>query len=522
MGGAGDVCPLVLWSAPDGRSALARPDGSVVLEIEGASDVDLGPDGRLVVALGRGLAIRDFQLEGDLAVEREPLLAPGYDGGGVSIAPNGRVAFTTDRGYGWTAGTAARRRRRGSVLTYRLDSQVYRTRWGRAFVEACVPGGTGLELRFISSDEDFVHDPVVTTPPERGARDLADPHATPSMVPEHLLEVARRAPAHRAHRRPGGSERPWPVPGEDRGLDTFELPVSAEPGRYLWVELTLLGTDVVSPRVAGLRIERPGHRLLDSLPRAWSREEANAAFLHRFLAPADGLLHEIDQRAAERSALMNPHRVPREALAWLASCAGLTLDQRWSEESRRTLVAEAYALFRRRGTLGCLTRMLEIYLGFRPALVETWRLRGLAGVVLGTIPLTAPAETVAGAASRSSGLGRYLVGGTTADRTSYDATAHRFTVLVPGCLDREQRAVVHDLLETQRPAHTLVEVCELGDGMRVGQTVRLAMTSYVGPRPAPREAVLGRTGTGIDSIAGSATPGARLADSSVVGEARVG
>lgn len=521
VGGATETCPLVLWSAPDGRSVVARPDGTVVLEIDGASDLDLGPGGRLVVALGPGLPVRDFQIDGDRAVEREPLIAPGYDGGGVAIAPNGRVAFTTDRGYGWTAGTAARRVRLGRVLTYRLDSQAYRTRWGRTFVEACVPRGTGLEFRFVSSDEDLVLDPIVSTPPDRGARDLADPGATPTMVPQHLLEVARRVPAHRAHRRASGSERPWPMPGEDRGLHTLELPVSAEPGRYLWVEITLLGTELVSPRIVALRVERPGHRLLASLPRAWSRDEANADFLHRFLAPTDGLLHEVDQQAAERAALVNPHRVPREALAWLGSFAGLTLDQRWSEEARRTLVAEAYTLFRRRGTLGCLTRLLEIYLGFPPALIETWRLRGLAGIVLGTMPSGEPTETVGGAAAASSSLGRFSIGGTLADETTYDASAHRLTVLVPGCLGAEQRAVVDNLLETQRPAHTMVEVCELGDGMRLGQTVRPGLTAYVGPARAPREAVLGRTGIGIDSVAGVAAVGSRVAESGV-GEVLVG
>jgi phage tail-like protein len=520
-GSDGGNCVLVLWGAADGRAVIALPDGTTVLQVDGASDLDLDSGGRLVVGTEPGRGISRFWLEGDRAVEAEPLLAPGYDGGAVAIAPNGRIAFTTQRGYGWTGGVAAQRAREGRVLTYRLDSQAYATRWGRVFLEACVPAQTSLGLRFVTTDDDVVLDPVVTTPPDRGARDVLAPGATPTMVPEHLLEAARRTDAYAPFRRPHGTGEPWPPPGSDDSLATYEVAVHAAPGRYLWIELTLRGTEAVSPRVRRLRVERPGHRLLGSLPRVWSREEGNADFLHRFLTGPEGMLHELDQRAAERAALVHPHRVPSEALAWLASFAGLTTDLRWPEEARRTLVAEAFQLFRRRGTVGCLTRMLEIYLGRPPAIIETWRLRGRAGTVLGTLPLAVPPETVAGSASRGTALGGFFIGGTAPDLTAYDTSAHRFTVLVPGCLDAEARAVVGDLLETQRPAHTMFDVCELGDGMHLGLTTRPGLTAYVAPSRRTAEAVVGRSGIGVDSVTGLAVVGTRLGDPRP-GEVRVG
>jgi phage tail-like protein len=540
------TCPLVLWRARDGRSAIARPDGSVLLELDGATDLDLGADGRLVVAGRPGAPIRDFRLQGDRLLEQEPLRALRYDGGSVAIAPNGRVAFTTTDGYAWTSGSAARRATSGRVVSYRLDSQAYRTRWGRVFVDACLPAGTSLAIRFVTTDTDTVLDPIPATPPDRGARHVPAPEATPPQAPAHLLRMLQPGDEHVPYRRPRGSEAPWPAPGLDARLATYEVPVHAEPGRYLWVELLLRGTDRVSPTVGALRVERPGHALLRTLPRAWSRRDEDAAFLQRFLAPAEGLLTELDQRAAGRAALVNPRSTPSEALAWLASFAALTLDRRWSEEARRTLVAEVYPLFRRRGTLDCLVRLIEIYLGRRPALIETWRLRGLAGVVLGATPLAVPAEVVGGAASRTSSLGRFAVGGRDGEpsegslggravrvgdvpvpqqarlSTRYDATAHRFTVLVPGHLTGEQRQVLHDILGDHRPAHTLFEICELGDGMRVGQTLRLDLTAYVGPPPAPAPVVVGQVGIGDGGVMGSPAPGSRLEATSRVGEVRVG
>jgi phage tail-like protein len=531
------LCPLVLWRAPDGRAVVARPDGTVLRQLDGAVDLDLGTGGRLVVAFGPGLPIRDYFLDGDALIEREPLLAPGFDGEAVAIAPNGRVAFTTMHGYAWTAGSAARHYPSGRVVTYRLDSRAYRTRWGRVFVGACLPARTSIALRFLTTDADDVLDPIPATPPERGARDVSTPDSTPPQAPAHLLEAASQIEPHVPYQRPSGSEVPWPRPGIDDRLETYELPVHAPPGRYLWIELLLSGTERVSPTVGPLRVERPGHPLLRALPRAWSRQEPDADFLQRLLAPAEGLLHELDQRAAERAALIDPQATPSEALAWLASFAALTVDQRWPEPARRTLIAEAYPLFRRRGTIACLLRLMEIYLGVRPSLIETWCLRGLAGPVLGARPLAQPDEIVGGAGSRMASLGRFAIGGrddaaargvvvtTTGERlsTAYDATAHRFTVLVPGHLGDERRRVLDDILADHRPAHTLAEICELGEGMRIGRSTRLGYTAYVGPAaPRPVAAVVGRTGLGVDTRFGTAALGSRLDADSVVGRVRVG
>lgn len=548
------LCPLVLWRADDGRCAIATADGTTLAVLEGATDLDVGPDGRVVVGLGTGRPIRDYQLEGDVLVEREPLLAPGFDGGGVAIAPDGRIAFTTTSGFAWTAGTAARRITSGRVVSYRLDSQAYRTRWGRVFVDACLPHGTSLAMRFVTTDDDDVLDPIPATPPRRGARTVpvvADP---PPLAPQHLLEaVTGNNPPYVPYRRPNGPETPWPLPGSNGRLQTYELPVHSPPGRYLWIDLLLGGTTRVSPTLGPLRVERLGHGLLNTLPRSWSRREDDAAFLQRLLAPAEGLLHEVDRRAAERAALVDPRSTPSEALDWLCSFAALSVDRRWPEESRRRLLAEIYQLFRRRGTEACLLKMLEIYLGVPPKSIETWRLRGPAGTVLGTAPTTLPDEMVGGAGSRGSALGRFalgvrrapaakasahpvaaepaakqivgqIVGAVAVARrpvTAYDATAHRFTVLIPGRLSDEQRQVVTDLLDRHRPAHTAFEMCELGEGMRVG-SLRLAYTAYVGPAPEPRPLVIGRTGIGVDAAFGSAVAGSRLDPGARVGQVRLG
>lgn len=511
--------PLVLWRAQDGSGAVARPDGTVLVELADPTDLDVGPDGLLVVGVRPGRPLRRFQLDGDAATELEPVEALGYDGGAVAIAPNGRIAFTTAAGYGWTSGSAAQFVTDGRVLTYRLDSGSYLTRWGRLFLDACLPPGTRLSVRFVTTDDDTVLDPAPPSPPARSSRLLPDPQATPPLAPVHLLAAAAEMPLYR---RPTGSERPWLPYQDGDDLETYECPVAAPPGRYLWVELLLHGTGRSSPRVQALRVERPGHTLLGTLPRSWSRVEEDASFLFRLLAPAEGALHDVDERSAARAVLVNPRGTPSAALDWLASFAGLVLDQRWPQEAQRTLIAEAYTLFRRRGTKQALIRTLAIYLGYDPTLIERWQLRGLAGAVLGTRPGSAAPPFIGGSAAQTGSLGRFAIGGSKPAETTYATAAHRFTLVVRGNLTCEQLDVVRRILDLHRPAHTLVDICQLGDGMRIGDGLRLDLTAYVGPGAGWRPAVTGQVRVGADGIVGRPVPGSRLGETAPVGQVMVG
>lgn len=513
--------PVVLWRRrSDGHAVVARLDGTVLVEVDAASDVDVTGDGLLVVARAPGQPFSRFVQDGGAWVEIEPVLAPGYDGGAVCVAPDGRIAFTTAEGIGWTGGTVARRPDSATVVTYRLDSGVYRTRWGRIFLDACLPAGTGLRARFLTSDDDGVEDPVPWTPPSRGGHRLVEAEDTPPLPSRLLLGRVEESTA--LFRRPTGRERAWEQIPADDVFETYEAPVLAAPGRYLWIELTLNGTERVTPRVRTMRVERPGHHLLRTLPRSWSRSELDATFLQRFLAPAEGALHEMDERAEQRAVLVHPNATPQEMLPWLASFAGLVLDRRWPEDARRTLVAEAYRLFRWRGTKRALLRILEIYLGRRPDIVEQWQLRGLGGTVLGAGPGLGSGPEVYAGLSATGTLGRFVVGGQQPDSDSFGLAAHRFTILVPGTLDSEQRSVLHSIVEAHKPAHTVCEVCELGSGMRVGARLHVELTSFVGPGATWAPAVVGNVRLGEDGVLGTPSVGSRLGESSIAGRVRVG
>ncbi len=460
---------------------------------------------------------------GELDLAVGPLEARGYDGLGIVRTPEGRIGFFGPRGFREAAPVRRRRALEGRVVTFALDGGALQQRWGRIFLDACAPDGTGLEVFTASADELEPGAAALDRTPavdDDDAHPPAHPELSPPMPPERLApeQVPGGATWVPVHRRESGRELPWAQQAAGDPFVTYECPVLAGPGRWLWVFFRLKGDGVRSPRLRCLRAERPGHDLLRKLPRAYSRDPAVGDFLHRYLATTEGMLADLDARAAARAALLTPLATPDDLLPWLAGFMGLVFDLRFSGAQRRRLLFEIASLWRAKGTACGLARFVECYLGVRPVIVEAFRLRGLGGTVLGSD--CAPSTTsVVGAGFTVGGDARTGAEGplsAAAVRDAFATHAHRFTVVIPGRLDAEQEAVVRLILDTQRPAHTRYELCSVANGMRVGKALHVGVSSLVGRTDGFEEVALGAAVLGRRGVLGFASPGPRL------GTARVG
>jgi len=311
----------------------------------------------------------------------------------------------------------------------------------------------------------------------------------------------------------------------DDRFATFEAPVTAPPGRYLWVTLRLIGNGRRTPRVGELRVEQQGHGLLRRLPAVFTEDRDQASFLHGYLATLDGILYDLDIRARCRDILVDPHGTPVEALDWLASFFGLLLDSRWAEAARRQLIAEIVDLYRLRGTVWALGRYIEIFLagdragepgliGVSPVILEHFRLRGVGGPLLGGDPMLT-SRSVVGAGLRVGGavgeLGSRPLDPNDTATSVFSSHAHRFTVLIPRPLVGEEEAAVRHVLETERPAHTIYDLCTVDAGMRVGSGLHLGISSIVGPTGSFEHTIAGRTMLGRRSILGPPSSGIAVA-----------
>ena len=487
--------PVRLAVSPRGRIALLDTAARRVIVLEpgvpardidaNATDIEFETEDMLVVAFRPG---QDFARV-SLAVQpltRPGLKARGYDGRGIVRTPDGRIGYWTVHGFRHAAPLRIRYEPAGTVATFRLDTQDWQTVWGRVYLDACAPEGTSIAVHSVASDEPPDETTLQRTPPANAAGASVEfPEASPPMPPVSFAprDDERQSDFRPVFRRETGRELPWASEDLADGFVTFEAPVHAGAGRYLWVTIKLTGTTRVTPRVKCLRAEYPAHDYLRRLPRTLSRDEGVASFLRRYLAISEGFLRETDARAYERATLLDAWATPDEALPWLASFVGLLLDERWARaprpggrfrDVRRDLLAEVNSLFRFRGTECGLRRFLEIYLGAPVTILEHFRVRGLGGGLVGS---TASSPTV-------------------------ESHAHRFSVIAHASLTEEQRAVIDHILDTHRPAHTVVELCTVGAGLRTGLGAHVGLSSIVGATGSfgtvrvgtvfGRDAILGR------------------------------
>ncbi len=93
-------------------------------------------------------------------------------------------------------------------------------------------------------------------------------------------------------------------------------------------------------------------------------------FVSRFLGMLEAILMPAEWNIANMDLRLDPRTAPAEFLPWLASWFDLVFDATWTEAMQRTFLIEAHNLFAMRGTKWALTRVLEIYTGRAPEIVD--------------------------------------------------------------------------------------------------------------------------------------------------------
>jgi phage tail-like protein len=446
-----------------------------------------------------------YRLQGRQWAPQTALSAPQYDGRGIALAPDGRIAYWTARGLRHAAPARTAYEEQGWLFGFALDSGLDQNRWGALTVEACIPEGTGILIHALTRDELDFSDPLPRTAPSGQAQaPIAQPELTP--LPSTVEWLARREAGHPLFRIDSGggaagvdSLRPVLGTAPQEGYALYEAPVHAPPGRHLWLVFELRGTRSKTPRLRSARAAYPGHGLLRHLPRTLWRDPRAEDFLHRYLMPPAAMLEMWGAVSAQRQRLLNPHAAPPEWLDWLASFIGLGMQPCWPEAARRQMIAEGARLFRGRGTLWSLKRMLEILTGAQVLLLEKFRSRG--GGVIGN-PQATSSQAVLGVGFR---VGGAIGGGgefgapaefapaapVSAEPTLFDQYAHRFTITIVARLDAEQVKCARQLVEAHKPAHTLFDLCGADAGARVGVGLHVGLASVIGASSGFDQAIVG-------------------------------
>lgn len=267
-------------------------------------------------------------------------------------------------------------------------------------------------------------------------------------------------------------------------------------GRYLWVELELLGEEFTSPRVESFRAYFPRQSYLRYLPAVYHEDEASAALLERFLSLFESVFVGVDEGRAGFTRYLDTDGIPAEYLSWLGGWLGLGREASWPVSARRELLRSAPDLFRARGTASGLLQVLDIYLDSLGGASYDWasardrEATNLDALVASGTLTEAEREAVLGRYETLSEAyelaSRYLL--TFADVECADPPAREdyrrlvqcpqcFLVLVrPGLADEEVRAV-RRLVATWKPAHATGRAAPLRREFRLGANAFLGVNA---------------------------------------------
>ncbi|MEL7211171.1 MAG: phage tail protein [Pseudomonadota bacterium] len=308
--------------------------------------------------------------------------------------------------------------RYGQITTQALDSQKTGFVWDRIALDVQMPIGSRLLIRTMTSD---------------------------SLIEDDRLDsfVAN----------------PWSDPLEITPTTTPEVLIQSAPGRYLWLRIEMFGDGETSPELAEIDIYGPRRSSLNDLPASLRQDPESAAFLDRYLSYFDTIFSEITAQTRGIAQLFDAQAVPDEFLSWLGSWFDLQFFANWPEETRRTVLRQAIAYYRIRGTVSGLQQILRWHTGLPaplPQVIEHFRLPS-EGLAVGGAALAMP------------------------------DTAHRFTIVIPASAVRTEDAdrQIRRLIDASIPAHTSYDIRLVYPGLSVGQQSMIGVDTLLGSLDAP-------------------------------------
>lgn len=146
-------------------------------------------------------------------------------------------------------------------------------------------------------------------------------------------------------------------------------------GRYLWLKIHLVGTEKETPTINKLRVYFPRLTYLSYLPAVYQEDERSREFLERFLSIFSTFLMDMEEKIEQIPNYFDPNLVSGDFLKWLSTWLGITSDDSWTDWQIRELLMHAPFLYKRRGTKKAIEKIVEIYTGRKPYIIENFQLR---------------------------------------------------------------------------------------------------------------------------------------------------
>ena len=157
---------------------------------------------------------------------------------------------------------------------------------------------------------------------------------------------------------------------QKRALNPADLLLHEVKGQYLWFAAELFGQGSESPKLGNIRIQFPMESWISYLPAVYRQEKESARFLESYLGVFQSVYQDLEEKIRQSAGCLDADTDQDEFLSWMAGWLDIEDTRFWNREKLRQFLKTATELFGMRGTRQGLVRMLELYLGVKPLVVE--------------------------------------------------------------------------------------------------------------------------------------------------------
>lgn len=396
--------------------------------------------------------IHQFDHDGSHVAE---IQIPGLKGKvqGLATDSKGNLFASTSQGIAFLSSQEVFTKEPGVYYSKTLDSGIHQCQWHRLALTLDLPPKTVLDVFYHSSDDPIVKNKIDQI--------LSDPAKS---TQEKANSIDNQIGT-------------WVGP-ENNPKDML---FRKKTGRYLWLKLALSTFDEkVRPAVTEMRVYYPRTSYLRYLPAVYQEDPASSEFLERFLSIFETAFYGLETEISSVFKYFDPDTTPESFLTWLASWLNLGLEEEWPEVRKREFIRRASELYKLKGTSLGIQRLVEIYTGHTPFLLEHSRIG--KPIVLGGHFKLGVNSLIIKTPVRGFRLGDDSILGRVAIRDTVQLPedpflqiAHHFTIILD--LSTEEFALYEKglarILDEEKPAHTIYN-------LRVIKDMRVGIGSYVG------------------------------------------
>ncbi len=153
-----------------------------------------------------------------------------------------------------------------------------------------------------------------------------------------------------------------------------DILISKAKGRYLWFKLELISKGRAVPRIQGMELEFPRESFVDYLPEFYRSHTESFSFLDRFLGMYQSIILDLQEEIVSISRYLDSDVTTTEFLQWLSEWVAIDNVFQWKEQKLREFIKQSFSIYKLKGTKEGLEKVIELYLGQKPMIVETYEI----------------------------------------------------------------------------------------------------------------------------------------------------